>query len=74
MPPSPPPTIYTAEEIADILQVNHVYVLELARKGTIGSFKIGHKVRITGEDLTAYIEKNRRRPSFLKQRKEDTTP
>lgn len=45
----------TAEEVATMLQINKNTVYTLAKRGDLGSYRIGRKLRFTPEDVQEYI-------------------
>jgi len=54
-------TVYTVVELADLLRVSRLTVLDLIYKGEIEAFAIGSSWRITGTALNAYINENMER-------------
>lgn len=56
---------YTAEDLAEILQLQVVTVRRKLVKGEIEAFKIGSQWRVKPEDLEKYIEsKNKNKEDF----------
>jgi excisionase family DNA binding protein len=53
--------VLTPEEVAAILKMKPVRILEAARAGRIRSFKYGKFVRFTRADVDAFITAHRRR-------------
>ena len=56
---TPPHKFYTTEEVAEMLRLNVQTVRNLLLAKRIGGIKIGKEWRISEEDLTEFIEKNR---------------
>ena len=49
----------STQEVADLLHISRSTVYDLIRRGEIGSYKIGRKLRFTEEDVNAYIGRAR---------------
>ena len=49
----------SAVEVAKILHVSKNTVYELIRRGELGSYKVGRKIRFTREDVNNYIARSR---------------
>ncbi|NTV90021.1 MAG: helix-turn-helix transcriptional regulator [Clostridiales bacterium] len=49
----------STQEVADLLQVSKSTIYDLIRRGEIQSYKVGRKVRFTGEDVKKYIERSK---------------
>lgn len=52
--------LYNADEVAKFLNVSKVTVYRLIESGVLVCYKIKGCVRISHDDLTKYLEKNRR--------------
>lgn len=50
---------YTVEDVAKMLRLTTDYVYRLARTGALGHYKIGASVRITQEQLDAFLASKR---------------
>ena len=50
--------LYTAKEIAEILQINVFTVLRYIREGKLEHIKVGSQYRITEEQLNKFISKD----------------
>jgi excisionase family DNA binding protein len=50
---------YSLEDVAARLDVNYQLIYRLVRDGELPSTKIGRVYRVSHEDLTAYLERNR---------------
>lgn len=50
--------VYTVSQLADLLQISRVSVLDLITSGELEAFVIGSSWRITGTALNTYINKN----------------
>ena len=50
----------TADEVAVMLQVNKNTVYALAKKGVLGSYRVGRKLRFTLDDVQEYIGASRK--------------
>lgn len=55
--------LFTAQEVADRLQIKKTTVYELIKRGELESSKIGKQLRISEEQLSQYINKNSSNPS-----------
>jgi len=53
------PALLTDEDVAEQLKVPTTWVAVAARRGLIGSRKIGRYRRFLQEDVDAYLEQNR---------------
>jgi len=62
----------STQEVADILHVSKSTIYDLIRKGEIHSYKIGRKVRITQDDVDAYIARSRHEHSTRPVKNVDT--
>lgn len=51
--------LYTAKEIAEILQINVFTVLRYIREGKINHVKVGSQYRITEEQLEKFINQGK---------------
>lgn len=51
--------LYTAQEIADKLKIRKTTVYELIKRGELPSSKIGKQLRISEDQLSEYLNKNR---------------
>ena len=49
-------TLWTAEDVADFLNISLQYVYRLSREGTIPSMKIGAALRFRQSDIESWIE------------------
>ncbi len=52
--------IMTVTEVADYLKISEVTTYKLVQKGVIPSFKVGRHWRVKREDLSEFIEKQKR--------------
>lgn len=52
-------TFYTISEVADKLRMTTDYIYRLTRTGKLGHYKIGSSVRITQEQLEAFLASKR---------------
>jgi excisionase family DNA binding protein len=51
------------KEVAERLRIDESSVYKLAKKGKIGSYAVyGNSIRISEEDLEAYLESRRMKP------------
>lgn len=50
-------TVYTVQEVAEILKVKPLTIYRLIDRKELKAFKVGRNVRIKQEDLDEYIEK-----------------
>jgi excisionase family DNA binding protein len=48
-------TLYTSQEAADILRVHRTTLLIWARKGLIGCYRQGNRVRFSPEHISEYL-------------------
>lgn len=55
--------LFTAQEVADRLQIKKTTVYELIKRGELESSKIGKQLRISEEQLSQYINKNSSNPA-----------
>lgn len=49
--------LLTLEEVADYLRVNTMTVRRMIQRGSIPSIRVEGSLRISPEDLSAYVEK-----------------
>ena len=49
--------LYTAQEIADKLQIKKTTVYELIKRGELYSSKVGKQLRISEQQLKQYLER-----------------
>lgn len=56
--------IMTITEVAEYLKISEVTTYKLVQNGTIPGFKIGRGWRIKREDLTTFIEAQKRGERF----------
>ena len=49
-------TFYTAQEVADLLKIKKTTVYDLIKKNRLPSSKVGKQIRISKEDLDAYLK------------------
>ena len=47
---------YTAQEVADKLKIKKTTVYELIKRGELSSSKIGKQLRVSEEQLKAYLD------------------
>ncbi|NLI93821.1 MAG: excisionase family DNA-binding protein [Peptococcaceae bacterium] len=52
-------TTYTPEEVAKILKISKYTVYELIKRGELGAYRVGRKVRIEESDITSYKQKGK---------------
>ena len=50
--------LYTAQEIADKLQIKKTTVYELIKRGELYSSKVGKQLRISEQQLKQYLERS----------------
>lgn len=50
------PTLYTAQEAAEILRLEYETVLRYIRAGKLRAAKFGNRYRVREEDLEAFVE------------------
>lgn len=50
--------VYTVAELADLLRINRLTVLDLIKKGDLEAFTIGSSWRISGTALNEYVNRN----------------
>ena len=62
----------STQEVAQILHVSKSTIYDLIRKGEIHSYKIGRKVRVTQDDVDAYIARSRHEHSTRPVKNIDT--
>lgn len=55
--------LLTVEEVADWLAIATRRVMDLAREREIPGFKVGKDWRFSREEIAAYLEEKRNRPS-----------
>lgn len=67
------PTSYTAEEVAEILQISRFTVYELIKRGELTAYRIGRKLRIDPADLEYYKSKAKGASSSTITETEETT-
>ncbi len=53
-------TLWTAEKVADKLEVNESWVLKEARAGRLPSVKVGHYVRFIPESIFEWVKAKER--------------
>lgn len=51
-------TLYTPQQVADILDINYQTVLKYIKEGKLKAAKIGSNYRIRREDLERFLEEN----------------
>lgn len=56
--------IMTITEVANYLKISEITTYKMVQNGTIPGFKIGRGWRIKREDLTAFIEAQKRVEKF----------
>lgn len=54
--------MFTVEEVADALRLNHVTVRRMLQEGDIGGYKFGGVLRISKQDLLNFLAASRRTP------------
>lgn len=59
--------LYTAQEIADKLQIKKTTVYELIKRGELYSSKVGKQLRISEQQLKQYLERNEAQPSVSEE-------
>lgn len=52
-------TLYTPEEVAEILKISRYTVYELVKRGDLSAHRIGRKIRIAKTDLEQYIRSSK---------------
>lgn len=65
------PTVYTLDEVAEILKVSRSTVRNLIRRGELRPVKIGNSVRVTAEELHRILH---REPEPEPDPEQDTQP
>lgn len=58
---------YRVDEVADILSVGKLTVYRLIQNGEISAYKVQSCTRMRGDDLNAYLERNKLDPLGIKQ-------
>lgn len=56
-------TAYTPEEVAKILKISKYTVYELIKRGDLGAYRVGRKVRVEESDLNSYKQKSKSIPT-----------
>ncbi len=56
---TPPHKFYTTDEVAEMLRLHAQTVRNLLLEKRLGGIKIGMEWRVSEEDLTEFIKKNR---------------
>lgn len=51
-------SIYTPQEVADVLQVNVEFIYDQCTAGRLPHVRLGRKIRIRAEQLDSYLEAN----------------
>jgi excisionase family DNA binding protein len=59
--PGRPPILLTIKQVAQILQWNPFTVLKKTEKGDLPGFKLGRSWRFREEDITRWIESQRKK-------------
>jgi putative molybdopterin biosynthesis protein len=52
-------TTYTPEEVAKILKISKYTVYELIKRGELGAYRVGRKVRIEESDIASYKQRSK---------------
>lgn len=55
--------VLTAQEVADLLKISKNTVYELIKRGELGAYKIGNKMRVEMSQVDAYKNKTKKRPT-----------
>lgn len=55
--------LLTAEQVAEMLQINRSFAYALMRRGEIPTVRLGRSVRVRPQDLEKYIASNIRNPT-----------
>lgn len=56
---SPEKKFMTLEDVAELLGVNYQLIYRLVRSGELPAIRLGRVYRVTKEDLTAYLQKQK---------------
>lgn len=67
-------TAYTPEEVAKILRISKYTVYELIKRGELGAYRIGRKVRIEESDIELYKQKSKRNATVSEVPSAPATP
>lgn len=51
--------VFTAQEVADLLKISKNTVYELIKRGELGAYKVGNKMRIDWSEVDAYKNKSK---------------
>ncbi|ATW25601.1 substrate-binding domain-containing protein [Candidatus Formimonas warabiya] len=51
-------TIYTAQEVADILKISKNTVYEMIKRGELLAYKVGNKMRISNQEIDDYMKRS----------------
>lgn len=63
----------STQEVADMLHVSKSTIYDLIKRGEIRSYKVGRKVRFTGDDVKEYISRSRDSQSVISTSNSDVS-
>lgn len=52
-------TLYTVRDVAELLKLSERKVYDIVSSGKLSAYKIGGSIRVSEEDLLAYLEDSR---------------
>ena len=55
--------LLNADDVAELLQISKSHAYQLMRSGGMTTMRLGRSVRVTEEDLQAYLNSTRQEPA-----------
>jgi len=52
-------TVYTAKQVAEMMDVDIITIYRYIKNGKLGGYRVGRDYRITDKDLYEYVEKHK---------------
>jgi len=65
------PTVYSLEQVSELLQVSERTVMREIARGSLKSFKVGKSLRFTLEAIETYIENQKIEPYAVAEDEEE---